>query len=176
MPKLKNKKQAAVELAKRHAKVMLLSKELSESLNEINRILTDYFPEMQATMFVGSQKKNDLVSDEEMLKRLNALVEEEEMHLTVQHKSLKDIAKKLDVTQKRLKTMFSNNPEYSNLHKLLCHHRIMTACQLIKEHPNYSIEAISKECGFTSRKSFYRWFSEEMGCTPLEYQERSLTP
>ena len=86
--------------------------------------------------------------------------------------TLKEVARRLDVTQERLKQMFAAQERYPNLHKLLWHYRIEVACVIIEQYPHYSIKAISEECGFTSRMSFYRWFAYEKGCTPAEYLER----
>ena len=172
MTNSKNKDQALAELVKMHARTILLSRDLLQQIDNINRFLSENFPEFHAGIPKGRRNKNDLVTDEVILKQLNALVEEEELHLPAKFKSIKEIAKDLDITQKRLKKAFECSPRYNNLHKLLCHHRIKAACRMIDEHPNFSIEAISLECGFTSRKSFYRWFLMEMGCTPLEYQAR----
>ena len=171
MMNLKNKGKALEELAQMHARALSLSRELMEQIDSINKYLGENFPEFHAGI-PKSRKKNDLVTDEIILKRLNKLIEKEELYLPSKSKLIKDIAKDLDITQKRLKKAFECRPRYNNLHKLLCHHRIKAACKMIDEHPNFSIEAISLECGFTSRKSFYRWFLMEMGCTPLEYQAR----
>ena len=119
MATISDKEQAAEELAKLHEKMMLTAKELIDDINAIGKLLITYFPEMRAGVYAGHQKRNDLVPDEVILKRLNELVEKEELHLSPPTKSLKDVAKELDVTQKRLKTMFSNNPECRNLHKSL---------------------------------------------------------
>lgn len=172
MPTTKNRDQLIAELARLHARSIVLLKELMENVNDINSILSNNFPEMPVDMLSSRRNKNDLVPNEVIMKRLNNLIEEEELYLPARFKSIKEIAKELNVTQKRLKIVFFNSPRYNNLHKLLCHHRIKAACKMIDEHPNFSIEAISLECGFTSRKSFYRWFLMEMGCTPLEYQAR----
>lgn len=172
MKSSKDKDKALAELAKMHARTISLSRDLQQQIDEINRFLSENFPEFHASIPIGRRKNNDLMSDEVILKRIHTLIEKEELYLPMNYKSVKEIAKGLDITQKRLKKAFECCPRYNNLHKLLCHHRIKAACRMIDEHPNFSIEAISLECGFTSRKSFYRWFLMEMGCTPLEYQAR----
>ena len=171
MTNLKNKDKELEELAQMHARTLSLSRELMGQIDRINKHLSEHFPDFHAGI-PKSRRKNDLENDEEILKRLYKLIEKENLYLPSKFKSIKDIAKDLDITQKKLKKAFECCPKYNNLHKLLCHHRIKAACRMIDEHPNFSIEAISLECGFTSRKSFYRWFLMEMGCTPLEYQAR----
>lgn len=171
MINLKNKDKELEELAQMHARTLSLSRELMGQIDSINKHLSEHFPDFHAGI-PKSRRKNDLENDEEILKRLNKLIEKEKLYLPSNFKSIKDIAKDLEITQKKIKKAFECWPRYNNLHKLLCHHRIKVACRMIDEHPNFSIEAISLECGFTSRKSFYRWFLMEMGCTPLEYQAR----
>lgn len=171
MPTHKDKEQVMSELSRLHSKTILLLKELTKNINDINKILSVNYPNIHAAL-TRRRNNNDMMSDEAIMKRLNNLIEKEGIYLPSGLKSIKEIAKELNVTQKRLKTAFFNYPQYNNLHKLLCHHRIKSACRMIDEHPNFSIEAISQECGFTNRKSFYRWFVMEMGCTPLEYQTR----
>ena len=171
MTNLKNKDKELEELAQMHARTLSLSRELMGQIDRINKHLSEHFPDFHAGI-PKSRRKNDLENDEEILKRLYKLIEKENLYLPSKFKSIKDIAKDLEITQKKLKKAFECCPKYNNLHKLLCHHRIKAACRMIDEHPNFSIEAISLECGFTSRKSFYRWFLMEMGCTPLEYQAR----
>lgn len=176
MKERKNKKQAAEELAQLHARTHILTKELRENVNSITRLFLEKFPETNIAKMLGMKKKNDLVSDQVIMQRLNELVVQKQMHLATPVTSLKDIARELNVTQKRIKTMFARHPEHSNLSQVLCHHRILTACKIMEKHPNYTIEAISRECGFTNRKSFYRWFAIVKGCTPTEYMKRKKIP
>lgn len=37
-------------------------------------------------------------------------------------------------------------------------------------HPDYTIEAISQECGMASVQTFYRVFGEQTGMSPSEYR------
>lgn len=49
--------------------------------------------------------------------------------------------------------------------------RMERAAKLLKEKPNYSIEAIAKECGVPVRQTFYRLFSKKYGMTPADYRD-----
>ena len=51
--------------------------------------------------------------------------------------------------------------------------RLNHAIELMKLHPNYSIEAIANECGM-ERANFHRRFIEEFGITPSEFKETKL--
>ena len=51
--------------------------------------------------------------------------------------------------------------------------RLNYAIELMKLHPNYSIEAIANECGM-ERANFHRRFIEEFGITPSEFKKTKL--
>ena len=48
--------------------------------------------------------------------------------------------------------------------------RVLYAAERIREYPNYTIEGIAMDSGFSSRASFYRLFSEYFGISPTEYR------
>lgn len=51
--------------------------------------------------------------------------------------------------------------------------RIEYACQLLlQDDVDFNIENLAFACGFSSRASFYRNFSQEKDCTPLAYREK----
>jgi len=47
--------------------------------------------------------------------------------------------------------------------------RVMHAKQLLKEHPDWSLETIAVNCGFSSRSYFHHIFQKITGKTPTEY-------
>ena len=50
--------------------------------------------------------------------------------------------------------------------------RMDEAKRLLREHPEYSHDAIATECGFTSRVYFQRLFKASTGMTPLEWKNQ----
>lgn len=48
--------------------------------------------------------------------------------------------------------------------------RLEYAAQLIKEHPEYTIEAIAMECGIASYVTFHRNFTRHFGIAPSQYR------
>ena len=48
--------------------------------------------------------------------------------------------------------------------------RIDEAVSLFKTHPEYTVEAIARECGMASAQTFYRVFSDTLGMSPAEYR------
>ena len=56
-----------------------------------------------------------------------------------------------------------------NLNDYLNRKRIVLACQLMHEHPNWTVESIAQGCGFQTTRTFYRAFKALKGQTPAEY-------
>lgn len=50
--------------------------------------------------------------------------------------------------------------------------RFEAAKRMILEHPDYSNDVISAECGFSSRSYLYRMFKEKEGCSPTAWKEK----
>ena len=48
--------------------------------------------------------------------------------------------------------------------------RMERAARLLKDKPNYTIEAIANECGVPVRQTFHRLFFRKFGMTPAEYR------
>lgn len=49
--------------------------------------------------------------------------------------------------------------------------RIDEAVSLFRIHPEYTVEAIGRECGMASAQTFYRVFSDTLGMSPSEYRD-----
>lgn len=60
------------------------------------------------------------------------------------------------------------NISFSNY---LNQNRIKEAQHIIKNNPNYSLEAISFDCGFNSKSAFYAAFKKHTGQTPSKYRD-----
>ena len=74
----------------------------------------------------------------------------------------------VQITPKHLSALFqrfaNGFPEYIN--SLRLEHSV----GILKSKPNYTIEGISQECGFSSRQTFHRLFVEKYGMTPTEFR------
>ncbi len=49
--------------------------------------------------------------------------------------------------------------------------RLIHAAELMKQQPNYTVDAIAQESGFASLSTFYRLFCENFSMTPAEYRK-----
>lgn len=71
-----------------------------------------------------------------------------------------------------LLTQWIRNTEYEVFSKWIAHLRVEEAKQLMTAHPDYSNEAVAKECGFSSRCYFQKVFRDLTGMTPREFQSQ----
>lgn len=75
--------------------------------------------------------------------------------------------------QKRSFTKFFEAYTKSTFKEFITGIRLEYAAQLIKERPEYTIEAIAAECGITSYVTFHRNFTRYFGIAPSSYRNQS---
>ena len=110
------------------------------------------------------------MSDEELMAWINEQMEE--TRLFRDHDlTLKAMAKALGLTQKRLGGLFKNHPKYNSLGDYLNEKRVLYACRLLRDEPNWTIEAVGKEAGFGGRRTFQAEVKRRIGITPLQYRQ-----
>lgn len=88
--------------------------------------------------------------------------------------NLKGMAQRLGLTQKKIKQLLKDSQRYDRLYDYLTEKRVLYSCELIKQNPQYSMEAIGKEAGFVSRSTFQTEFKKRIGITPAQYRQNSL--
>ena len=49
--------------------------------------------------------------------------------------------------------------------------RLDYAARMLKEHPEYAVDAVAGECGIPNKSTFHRLFLEQFNMTPAEYRE-----
>lgn len=62
-----------------------------------------------------------------------------------------------------------------NFSNYLLNLRLEYAAEQIRRHPEYTVDAIATESGFSGRSTFYRNFSSRFGITPTLFREQSIT-
>ena len=60
---------------------------------------------------------------------------------------------------------------YHSLDKYLDFLRLMRALRLLKDHPEYSIEAIAMDAGFNTVRTLNRKIQEALGITPRQFRD-----
>lgn len=84
--------------------------------------------------------------------------------------SREELMKQLRIPKNKFAPLFKQNTglKYSQyINKL----KMEYAAELLKEHPDYSMDAIAQSCGILSGSTFYRLFSENYGMTPLDFRK-----
>lgn len=110
------------------------------------------------------------MSDEELMAWIDQEMEEKRLY-TDPNMTLKTMAKALGLTQKRLGELLKNNERYNSLGDYLNEKRFLLACRLLRENPNWTIEAVGTEAGFGSRRTFQMEMKRRLGITPLQYRQ-----
>lgn len=117
----------------------------------------------------GRTQKGDEVTDEELESRLNDWLDADDHFLA--KVTIQEAAAALHVTQKRISEMLEAMGKYRNLEDWATHKRVGRACTLILGHPEYTIESIAADAGFSSPRTFYRKFEAQTGLSPTEYRQ-----
>ena len=110
------------------------------------------------------------MNDEELMHWIDMRMDETRLY-TTPTLSLKDTAKALGLTQKRIGQLFKNNEKYANLGEYLTEKRFLLACELMRENPKWTIEAASKEAGFLTRRTFQDVVKAKLGLTPSQLRQ-----
>ena len=110
------------------------------------------------------------MSDEDLMTWLDQKMDETRIY-TDTNLTLKTLANALGLTQRRLGSLFKSHPKYASLGDYLNEKRILLACKLLREKPNWTIEAIGTEAGFGSRRTFQMEMKHRFGITPLQYRQ-----
>ena len=110
------------------------------------------------------------MNDEELMHWIDMRMNETRLY-TTPTLSLKDTAKALGLTQKRIGQLFKNNEKYANLGEYLTEKRFLLACELMRENPEWTIEAVAKEAGFLTRRTFQEVMKADLGLTPSQFRQ-----
>ena len=110
------------------------------------------------------------MNDEELMHWIDVRMDETRLY-TTPTLSLKDTAKALGLTQKRIGQLFKNNEKYANLGEYLTEKRFLLACELMRENPEWTIEAVAKEAGFLTRRTFQEVMKTGLGLTPSQFRQ-----
>ena len=118
-------------------------------------------------------KKTADMTNEELLVWIDTQMDETRL-FTDTNLTLKTMAHAFGLTQKRLGGLFKNHPKYSSLGDYINEKRVLEGCRLLRERPNWTIEAIGAEAGFGGRRTFQTVMKRQLGMTPLQYRQSIL--
>ena len=145
--------------------------ELREQLRTIDKVIEI----QQDTKSLRENIKDTKdMNDDELIAWIDMKMTESRMFCNPEL-SLKMMAQQLGLTQKKLKQLLKDSTRYERLYDYLTQKRIVFACELMKEKPQWSVDAVSKEAGFVSRTTFQTEFKKRIGVTPAQYRHHAQT-
>ncbi|MBR4380797.1 MAG: AraC family transcriptional regulator [Bacteroidaceae bacterium] len=115
------------------------------------------------------QQRADLADDAELLALMELRLERNPSILASDFSS-KQLAELLGVSQARLIRLFHHTPIYKSVDDYLFFLRLLRGMQLLREHPEYGIVAVSELAGFNSVRTFQRRMREAIGITAVEFR------
>ena len=152
--------------------VRLLGRNLlmSEQLNswyELKQRVNWLKAEMQRGRRLTMQA--DMVDDAELLAMLENRLEQDPKLVTAEF-GTKELAELMGVSQARLIRLFRNSTIFKSPEEYLENLRLVRALQLLRDHPEYGIAAVSADAGYNSVRTLQRRMSEVIGMTPVEFR------
>ncbi|MBQ8712486.1 MAG: helix-turn-helix domain-containing protein [Prevotella sp.] len=83
-----------------------------------------------------------------------------------------DLCRVMGVDRTSFSRIIAEQSGCQNLADYLNRKRMAYAVELMCQHPNYTLQAIMTDCGFSNKMTFNRVFKETYGTTPSEYRQR----
>lgn len=111
----------------------------------------------------------DQKDDLELLALIEARVEKEKPHLHPDFDA-EALARLLDVTPLRLSRLFRNNTPHHTPEDYIDFRRVISAMELMRRQPNYSVAAVAQDVGFSSIRTLQRRMQQAIGMTPVEFR------
>ena len=171
--RLVNNQNALLEQNKRQEKdKTALKKRINELEEELKQQAGDEVAQLkeQTREYRENIEQTADMGDEELMIWIDQKMDETNLY-TDTDLTLKTLANALGLTQRRLNVLFKNYPKYANLGDYLNEKRVLLACRLLHEKPNWTIEAIGTEAGFGSRRTFQMEMKRRFGITPMQYRK-----
>lgn len=112
----------------------------------------------------------DLRDDEELLAVIEAQLEGDNIPLPPEF-SVKEVAELVGTTQSRIIDLYKKKTIYHSVDKYLDFLRLMRALRMLKDNPNYCIEAIAHDAGFNTVRTLNRKIQESLGITPGVFRD-----
>lgn len=118
-------------------------------------------------LYAGKEEAEEtsVETDSHLFKRMEQIIKEEKLFLNPDL-NRQDILNRLPIDKNRFAKIMQENSQ-TTLPQYLSNLRIKYAINQLKEHPNYTIQAIADESGFSNLRSFQRIFKAKTGMTPL---------
>lgn len=157
--------QQDIELKRRESQLEKLAEQIKQGMADEVMLLKEQTREQREHLELTGD-----MTDEQLMTWIDQKMDET-LLFTDTNLTLKSMALALGLTQKRIANLFKNHPKYSSLGEYLNEKRLVLACRLLREKPNWTIEAVGAEAGFGGRRTFQAEIKRRLGVTPLQYRQ-----
>lgn len=160
------------ELEEQKEKIETLQRQQEELAERLQQRSADEVTMMreETRLHRESAKLSSDMTKEELMQWVDQKMDETRL-FTDSNVTLKTMAKSLGLTQRRLAGLFKKNSKYNNFYDYINEKRFLYGCRLLRQEPHWTIEAVSKEAGFGSRRTFQMEVKRRLGITPLQYRQ-----
>ena len=160
------------ELEEQKGMIEMLRKQQEELAEQLQYAVPDEVTQLKKQIQAHQKniEKTADMTDEQLMAWVDLQMDEKKL-FTDSNLTLKLLAKALGLTQKRLAGLFKNHPKYNSLGDYINEKRFLYACQLLREEPHWTIEAVGAEAGFGGRRTFQTEVKRRLGITPSQYRQ-----
>ena len=160
------------ELDEQKGMIEKLQKQQEELAEQLKHVIPDEVMQLKRQI-QGHQEHIEQtadMTDAQLMAWVDLQMDETKLY-TDTNLTLKTMARALGLTQKRLAGLFKDHPKYNSLGEYINEKRFLYACQLLREEPNWTIEAVGAEAGFGGRRTFQTEVKRRLGITPSQYRQ-----
>lgn len=168
-------KKKNIALVKRFDETLLYKEELQRVQSELRNLNSAERPDTTNEISDGSDPEEEPSAPQEsnrkLFDQLNQTIINEKLYLNAEL-IRDDLAQIIHVNKNRFARIIQENTGM-RLTEYLNELRLNHSIQLLKEYPNYTLQAIAHDSGFSNMGTFHRLFKEKVGMTPSEYKSIS---
>ena len=172
-----DKQQASTQqtLYEKEHELLKTEEQLKKAQEEISSMMRQA-SQTERTNQLLQQEINDVtnvadMTDEQLMGWIDAQIESLGLHKNP-NVTLKEIAKTLGLTQRRITQAIKTRREDNTLAEYLNAKRLLEGCRLLVEQPNWTIDAVAHEAGFGGTTTFRTIFRNRFGMSPKQYREK----
>lgn len=147
----------------------------NELTSQVQKLKSDVSPIEKIREDISASDNPAQMTDPELLAWLDCKLDETLLY-TNPELDTKKISESFGISQRRINRLMKLENSPGSVASWLAGKRIRHACKLLTSRHEITIEAISQEAGFRSRRTFQNLFKQALGVTPSEYRNRAKNP
>lgn len=166
-------KKKNLTMAERINELLLYKDELQKTKRKLINLITpnDIINEIPNKTDQEDGTDTYQENNRKLFEALNQTIIDKELYLNPEL-TRDDLVQIIHVNKNRFAKIIQENTKM-RLTEYLNEMRLNHSIQLLKEHPNYTLQAIAYDSGFSNMGTFHRLFKEKIGMTPSEYKSIS---